>query len=279
MSKWITESGAGFGVTIETEELLYSAQSPFQKIEIYRTSNLGRMLVLDGVIQLTEFDEFAYQEMLAHVPAFAHPEPRSALIIGGGDGGVARELAKHPSIETIDLCEIDEMVVAAARKYLPFIACGFDDPRVRVHIGDGAEFVAARKSAYDLVIVDSSDPIGPNESLFNDDFYRHVKRALKPGGIAAAQAESYYLYPQVATRLTGIFQRVFGNTAYSGMLVPSYPGGAIGACVAAADGRDVRRPARRPAPGTALKYYTPAVHEASFVLPVFAEKLFEEAKK
>lgn len=279
MGKWVTESGAGFGVTVETEELLYSAQSPFQKIDIYRTSSLGRMLMLDGVIQLTEFDEFAYQEMLAHVPAFAHPKPRTALIVGGGDGGVARELAKHTCIESIDLCEIDEMVVVASKKYLPFIACGFDDPRVHVHIGDGAKFVAGREAAYDLVIVDSSDPIGPNESLFNDAFYRGVKRALKPGGIAAAQAESYYLFPQVATRLTAIFKRTFGGSDYSAMLVPSYPGGTIGSCVASADGRDVRRPARRPDPSTVLKYYTSEVHEASFVLPVFAQKLFEEAKK
>jgi len=275
-SNWVTESGHGFGLTLEIKEKLYSRQSRYQKIEVFQTMHYGRMLMLDGVIQLTEFDEFAYQEMLAHVPLFAHPDPKSVLVIGGGDGGVLREVAKHPSVERIDICEIDAEVIAAAKKFLPTLSRGFDDPRVRLHIGDGAKFVAECENRYDVVIVDSSDPVGPNEPLFNAEFYANVRNILNANGVVASQSESYYLFWAVVEKLTRIFRKVFGNSEYFEMLVPTYPGGCIGACVATADGRfpsPVREPENMP-----LKYYSSAVHRAAFVLPVFAEKMLKEVR-
>ena len=160
----------GISLSLQVDKLLYSKASQYQQIDVYQTRNHGRMLVLDGIIQLTEFDEFAYQEMLAHVPLFAHPHPEKILVIGGGDGGILREATRHDTITEIDFCEIDEDVISVSKEFLPSLACGFDDSRVRVHIGDGSAFITRHKKAYDVIIVDSSDPIGPGEKLFEYPF-------------------------------------------------------------------------------------------------------------
>ena len=131
--------------------------------------------MLDGIIQLTEFDEFAYQEMMTHPALLIHPEPRRVLIVGGGDGGVAREVARHGCVERIDQCEIDGKVVEAAKRFLPSLSCGFDDPRVRLHIGDGVKFVKEHPGEFDVIIVDSTDPVGPGEALFGEEFYCDAK--------------------------------------------------------------------------------------------------------
>ncbi len=275
MTEWINERGHGFGISLEVEKTLCSRKSKYQQIDVYQTCHYGRMLVLDGVIQLTEFDEAGYQEMLTHVPLCAHPSPEKLLVIGGGDGGVLREAAKHKCLKLIDICEIDEAVVETAKQYLPSLARGFDDPRVRLHIGDGAAFVAAHRNEYDAVIVDSSDPVGPNTPLFNAEFYRAVKQALKPGGIVASQSESIQLFPSVVRRLCGFCRANFKNAGYYYMIVPSYPGGGIGACIAS-DELDFTRPART---GIAdCRYYSPQVHAAAFIMPEFARKFLEEIK-
>ncbi len=129
-------------------------------------------MVLDGIIQLTQSDEFSYQEMLAHIPLFAHPQPENILVIGGGDGGILREVGRHACVKTMDFCEIDEMVIAVSKQFLPDLACGFDDPRVNVFIRDGAVFARENTGVYDVIIVDSSDPIGPGEILFKNRFTR-----------------------------------------------------------------------------------------------------------
>lgn len=149
---WVTEAMNGFGMTVQVEEELCRRQTKFQKLELYRTKKLGKLLLLDGIIQLTNFDEFAYHEMMAHLPMFAHENPRRALVIGGGDGGVLRELGRHPQLESIDICEIDAEVIEVARKFLPELACGFDDPRVRIHIADGSEFVRDYPGYYDVIV-------------------------------------------------------------------------------------------------------------------------------
>ncbi|MEN8212537.1 MAG: spermidine synthase, partial [Thermodesulfobacteriota bacterium] len=154
----------GVALSLEIEKVLYSKKSKFQQIDMFQTKNHGKMLVLDGIIQLTQSDEFAYHEMLAHVPLFAHPNPENILVIGGGDGGILREAKRHDCIKTIDFCEVDEDVIHVCKEFLPDLACGFDDPRVQVHIADGNAFVQAHKNRYDVIIVDSSDPIGPGEA-------------------------------------------------------------------------------------------------------------------
>ena len=277
MGEWISEVGPSFGFTVETTEHLYTARSPYQQIDIYQTAHCGKLMLLDGIIQFTEYDEFAYQEMLAHLPLFAHPCPERVLVIGGGDGGILREIAKHDCVKRIDLCEIDAMVIEAAKKFVPSMSCGFDDPRVAVHIADGSKFVADKESEYDVIIVDSTDPVGPGESLFNAEFYSKMKRALKPDGVIASHSESIYLHPAVIKRLMRINLDLFGSYNYALMLVPTYPTGTIGASVVSCS-RDVKNPVREPDASmlAKLRYYTPAIHRASFVLPKFAEDFLKE---
>ena len=277
MGKWVTEVGGGYGQTIEVRECLLAKQSKFQKIEIYETVKLGRLLLLDGIIQLTDSDEFVYHEMLANLPFYAHAGvPRRALVIGGGDGGVLRELGRHLELETLDICEIDGEVVAAAREFLPGTACGYDDPRVNVHIADGSEFIRGREAEYDLIIVDSTDPGGPGTPLFGAEFYANLKRALRPGGVIATQSESPFLLPDVVRQLNRAARSVFKYVGYAAFAVPTYPTGLIGACVAS-DGREVETPERElPAElEKTLRYYNSAVHAASFVRPGFVRRLLD----
>lgn len=274
---WITEAANGYGQTIEVKKCLCSRRSRFQKIEIYETVKLGRLLMLDGIIQLTDSDEFVYHEMLTNLPFYAHAGiPRRALVIGGGDGGALRELARHPELERIDICEIDGEVIAAAKEFLPQTACGYDDPRVAVHVADGSEFVREHTGEYDIIIVDSTDPGGPGAPLFGEEFYANLKRALRPGGVIATQSESPFLLPEVVCRLNRAAKKNFRFVAYAGFAVPTYPTGMIGACVAS-DGRDVTTPDRQLSPELAekLRYYTSRVHAASFAMPGFVGRLLD----
>jgi len=151
---------------------------------IFKSKAYGMTLVLDNAIQITEKDECAYQEMIAHLPLFAHKNPKKVLVVGGGDGGVLREVAKHPGVEEIHLCEIDQMVIDVSKKYLPTIACGFNDPRVKVHVRDGFEFMKEHENAFDVIITDSSDPEGPASTLFGEAYFQLTKNALREGGYA-----------------------------------------------------------------------------------------------
>ena len=272
--KWVIEAANGYGQCIEIKEKLFEKQSAFQKIEIFETVKLGRLLLLDGIIQLTSYDEFAYQEMMAQLPYYAHGNPERVLVIGGGDGGVLRELSRHPEIKTIDICEIDREVIEAARKFLPELSCGYNDPRVTVNVADGSEFIRTRPEYYDLIIVDSTDPGGPGAPLFGAEFYANLKRALRPGGVAATQAESPWLLPELVKQLLTAASENFRFAGYGAISVPTYPTGMIGVCVAS-DGRDIRTPAREVSPEIAaqLHYYNSDIHRAAFALPNFVKTL------
>ena len=276
MSSWVTEVGNGYGQTIEVTARLFSHQSKYQKIEIFETANLGHLLMLDGIIQLTGYDEFAYQEMMANLPYYAHGNPERILVIGGGDGGVLRELAKHPQPEVLDLCDIDADVIKAAKEFLPGMACGFDDPRVTVHIADGSEFIREKPGYYDVIIVDSTDPGGPGAPLFGAPFYADLKRALRPGGVVGTQAESPWLLPEVVKNLCRAARDNFKFVDYAAISVPTYPTGMIGCCVAS-DARDVRQAAAEPDAELAkvLRYYSPEVHQAAFVKPEFVRRMLD----
>ena len=267
----------GVALSLQVDEVLYSNKSEFQQIDLYQTRSHGKMLVLDGIIQLTERDEFGYQEMMAHLPLFAHPNPEKVLVIGGGDGGVLREVAKHECVKTMDFCEIDPEVIEVSKKFLPGLACGFDDPRVNIHIRDGNEFVGSKPNAYDVIIVDSSDPIGPGEALFEKPFYEKLKQALKPGGVVATQGESFFLHQDCVENLIKITKALFPVQGFANILVPSYPGGHIGVCMGSM-GPELVKPARKISKELQdkLQYYSPAVHEAAFVLPHFARKIMDQ---
>lgn len=276
MERWVSEVNAGWGLTVKVREQLCDIRSPWQHIEIFETVNLGRLLMLDGIVQLTSYDEFAYHEMMANLPFYACSHvPERALVIGGGDGGVLRELGRHGELKQIDICEIDEEVIKAAKKYLPETACGYDDERVHLHVGDGSVFIQEHPDTYDIIIVDSTDPGGPGEPLFGERFYADMKRALRKGGVIGTQAESFYLLPEIAQSVVKFAGTFFRSSGFAQINVPTYPTGLIGCCVASDEG-DVRIPKRTPdaALQKQLRYYTPEIHRGAFTLPKFACELF-----
>ncbi|MBQ1940625.1 MAG: polyamine aminopropyltransferase, partial [Selenomonadaceae bacterium] len=172
MELWFTEQHTPeVRFSIKIDHQLFSEHSEFQRIDIFDSKEFGRVLTLDGYLMLTEKDEFIYHEMITHVPMSVHPNARKVLVIGGGDGGTVRELLKYPQIEEIDLVEIDEQVVEASKLYLPKIACGLDDPKVKCYYEDGLKFIRHVEDEYDVIIVDSTDPFGPGEGLFTKEFY------------------------------------------------------------------------------------------------------------
>lgn len=279
MNGWFSEicpMWPGRALSIKVEEVLYSKKSKYQQIDVFKTSNCGIMLVLDGIIQCAECDEFVYQEMMAHIPLFAHPNPERVLVIGGGDGGVLREIARHSCVKEMDICEIDEDVINVSKEFLPWMACGFNDPRVTVNVMDGSEFIESRQQYYDVIIVDSSDPIGPGEALFKEPFYLGLKSALRDNGIVVTQAESIFLHKDFVANLMKMARKLFPVFGYAGMMIPTYPGGSIGLC-AASLGVQVKEPARLPDKALVeqFKYYSPELHRSSFVLPRFASELLK----
>jgi spermidine synthase len=280
---WFHERGSlwpGQAMSLQVEEVLYHRRSLYQDILVFRSTTYGNVLVLDGIIQVTERDEFAYQEMLAHVPLYAHPNPKKVLCIGGGDGGVIREIARHPGIEEIVICEIDADVLAVSKQYLPGLAKGYDDPRVTVHIGDGAEYLRQHEGVFDVIVTDSSDPVGPGAVLFETPFYQSLYRALNPDfGIVCTQAECLWLHAELIRPLLTSISQFFTTVEYGYTTIPTYPSGQIGFLMATrgklpnATGL-CAEPRRVPEPAVqaALQYYTPQVHQAAFCLPAFAQR-------
>nr|XP_009396568.1 PREDICTED: spermine synthase-like isoform X3 [Musa acuminata subsp. malaccensis] len=210
--------------SLKVEKILYQGKSEFQEILVFQSSMYGKVLVLDGIVQLTERDECAYQEMIAHLPLCSIPSPKTVLVIGGGDGGVLREIARHSSVEHIDICEIDKMVIDVCKQFFPDLSVGFDDPRVRLHVADGIKFLRdAPEAMYDVIIVDSSDPIGPARELVEKPFFEMIARALKPGGVLCNQAESMWLHTHLIQDMLSICREIFKSVHYAWASVPTYP--------------------------------------------------------
>lgn len=278
---WFHEFGdmwPGQALTLQVDEVLFDASSQFQHVLVFRSRSHGVVLVLDGAIQVTEHDEFAYGEMLSHLPLFAHRQPERVLVIGGGDGSCLREIGKHSCVKEIVICELDEMVINTAKKFLPKLACGFDDERVKVFIGDGAEYMKKHANYFDVIIVDSSDPIGPAAVLFESPFYQTMKNALRDGGIVATQCESMWLHgEQIKTVIDFCRGGGFKHVQYAWTTVPTYPSGMIGFAICSMAEQDSATPQRTPDAATqdSLRYYTPEVHRAAFVLPAFVKRLID----
>ncbi len=217
---------AGFGIAIKVKETLFSAQSPFQKVEILDSdSTLGKILTLDDLMMTTEGDEYFYHEMIAHIPMMNHKEPKTVLVIGGGDGGTVREVLKHDTVEKVVLCEIDGMVIDACKKYLPTIAGELDNPKVEILVEDAIEYIKTKKNEFDIVLIDSTDPMGPGEGLFTEEFYTNVKKSLKKGGIVAAQSESPVVNKEEIKKMYTLLKKVFPITSTFTSPIPTYPGG------------------------------------------------------
>ncbi len=267
------------GQRFRVERELYRGRSAFQELLVLETVDFGRMLVLDGVVQTSERDEYVYHEMLTHLPLVAHGAAREVLIIGGGDGGMLEEVLKH-RVDRVTLVEIDPQVIEVSRRYLPAI-CGraFEDDRTRLIVGDGARFVTETTDRFDLVIVDSSDPIGPATALFANPFYAACRAALAPGGILVTQNGVPFLQGAEAAASYRQLKGLFPHAGLYLAPVPSYYGGFMAFGWAAA--RDLARQpsveiAERVAGlGLDLKYYNADIHHAAFALPNFVRALLD----
>ncbi|KAI8929448.1 S-adenosyl-L-methionine-dependent methyltransferase, partial [Entophlyctis helioformis] len=264
----------GQAMSLQVKEILHHEKSLYQDVLVFESTNHGNVLVLDGVIQATERDEFAYQEMIAHLPLNAHPNPRKVLVIGGGDGGVLREVVKHDCVEQVTLVEIDEAVIKVSKQFLPAMAAGFQHPKVNVHVGDGFEYLKNHPGSYDVIITDSSDPVGPAEALFGETFYDLMRQSLTPGGIICTQGECQWLHLPLIKGVLDSSRKIYPVVEYAWGAIPTYPSGQIGYILCCNEaGRDLKTPARRfpkEFERAKLKYYNSEVHAAAFVLPQFA---------
>ena len=228
MEFWFSEPHTpNVKLSIRVDRQLYSGKSEFQRIDVFDSPEFGRFLTLDGYMMLTEKDEFIYHEMITHVPMAVHPNVRDVLVIGAGDGGVIRELTQYQDLEHIDMVEIDELVVEVCKKYLPKTACRLDDPRLTIHYEDGLKFVRGKENAYDLIIVDSTDPFGPGEGLFTREFYGNCYKALREDGILINQHESPF-YQEDAAACQRAHKNLVGSFPIAKVYqahIPTYPSG------------------------------------------------------
>lgn len=217
-----------------------------------------------------------YQEMIAHLPLATHPHPETILVIGGGDGGVVREVLRHPSVKKVVLCDIDEAVIRVSKQYLPHMSALLDSPKVEVFIGDGFKFLAENKASYDVIITDSSDPVGPAESLFQKPYFQLLYDALTPGGNISTQAECQWLHLPLIKQLKDMTSTIFPVSEYAFTTIPTYPSGQIGFMLCSKEsGRDFKTPLRSIS-GT--RYYNDAIHKSAFILPEFGRLFLTENK-
>jgi spermidine synthase len=279
-SEWFTEiyeNGTAFSVRYSKK--VFDQTSEFQRVEIFDTDVMGRVLILNGCFMVTEKDSFIYHEMLTHPGMSVVSGPKKALVIGGGDGGVVTELVKYPNLESVTLCEIDPLVISSCREHFPAISAGLSDPRVQVVCKDGAAYVSQFKEEFDLVLVDSTDPVGPGVALFQTSFYESIKRSLTKGGSAVFQTESPLFMEKVFANSVADLRKVFGEGCATPYLatIPSYPGGlwSFTFCSQAVD--PVKNAPAKPNPAVQgrLDYYSPQAHAAAFALPVFVRKILE----
>lgn len=270
------------GLTIGLKKLLFSKQSDYQLVEVYETDTWGNLMTIDGMVMLSERDEFVYHEMLTHVGMFTHPDPKRVLIIGGGDGGTAREVMKHASVQTVDMVEIDKTVVDAAKEFLPDVG-DFDNPKLNLRYEDGIAFIKNVSDPYDVVIIDGSDPVGPAEGLFEKEFYELCYQALSSDGVLTAQTESPWVesYHPSMKKVSDALNDLFLNSGVYLSYIPLYPAGMWSMALGSKsedplsenvikrieDGVESLKP---------LKYYNPDVHNAAFALPNFVSDIFRK---
>lgn len=267
---------SGFGIAIKAGKVLYSKQSEFQKVEVFETdSALGRVLTLDDLMMTTEGDEYHYHEMIAHIPMMHHKAPKTVLVIGGGDGGTVREVLKHDTVEKVVLCEIDGLVIEACKEFLPTIACELDNPKCEILVEDAIEYIKDKENMFDIVLIDSTDPMGPGEGLFTDEFYTNVKRSLKEGGIMVAQSESPFAQSDSVKKMYVQLNKVFPICATYTSNIPTYPGGywAWAFCSESVKPLSYWDERRGNEITKTCKIYNKEYHEARFALPNYLKEL------
>ncbi|MDP4120559.1 MAG: polyamine aminopropyltransferase [Bacillota bacterium] len=283
MELWFTEQHTkNVNFSIKVDRQLYHAKSEFQRIDIFDSPEFGKFLTLDGYMMLTDKDEFIYHEMITHVPMSVNPNIKKILVIGGGDGGAVRELCRYETVEHIDLVEIDEMVVAACKKYFPKVSCSLDDERVTIYYEDGLRFIRNKKNEYDLIIVDSTDPFGPGEGLFTKEFYGNCYKALNDDGIMVNQQESPF-YSDDAFAMQRAHKRIVESFPISRVYqahIPTYPSGHWLFGFASKKFHPVTDLNMNAWNMLSLKtkYYSTKIHVGAFMLPNYVKELLESVE-
>ena len=280
MAIWFTEHYPDVDArfSIRAKRVLHTEETKFQRIDVIETEHFGRVLLIDGLIMLTERDEFIYHEMIAHVPINVHPNPQRILVIGAGDGGTIREILKHPEVKDLDLVEIDKKVHDLSKKYFPSISSGFKDERVNCHWQDGVRFVKESTDKYDLIIVDSTDPYGPGEGLFSTGFYTDCYNLLNNNGILVNQSESPQWTPNYVTGIHKKLSSIFPVFSFYQAFIPTYPSGHWLFGFASKNLHPIQdqKPNRWHEKKIETAYYNVDIHKASFALPNFVQNLLIE---
>jgi len=277
MDLWYTEKHSdNVGITIKTSKTLFSGKSDFQQLDIVETLEFGRMMLLDGLVMVTERDEFIYHDMIVHPALFTHPKPKKVLVIGGGDGGSIREIMKHPEVELAVLCEIDRLVIDKSIEFLPSMAAeiGGNNPRVQLHVDDGLAYIRAHQDEFDVILVDSTDPIGPAVGLFEESFYQLVFSALKDDGIMIAQSESPFYHADIQKNMYQNIRSVFPIVEMYQAFIPTYPSGFWSFAFSSKRYHPITdfdhdRAAQR---NFYSRYYNEDLHRGAFMLPTFARE-------
>ncbi len=259
---------------IKVKDKIFEEQSKFQLVEIYETEFFGKLLTLDGLVMLSEKDEFVYHEMIVHVPMCSHPNPERVLIIGGGDGGAVRETLKYESVKEVVLCEIDELVVKACKDFMPSVSGSLDDDRVKVVFEDGFKYLDRYDGYFDVILTDSSDPVGPGVELFKRKYFELIRKALKSDGIAVSQSESPWYYEDVMKDHYKEISSVFDITKSYSAFIPLYPSGfwtfAYMSNVHDPMDYDVERAVHI---AESCKYYNEDLHSGCFAIPNFLKRI------
>ena len=259
---------------LRIRSMLHEETTPFQHLMMLDTYDFGSTLVLDGIIQTTAMDGFIYNEMIAHAPMGLHPAPQTVLIIGGGDLGAAHEVLKHPDVKHVDLVEIDQAVVDASRQYMPEVAGdGPLDPRLHIHYTDGVEFVADSAITYDVIIVDSSDPVGPAVELFSQPFYQNLKKCLSENGILSCQSLSPHYSMIMLRHIREVLRMFFPSVTSYQAVIPTYAGGLYSFTLASPSPFPTHDEITIP---SNIRYATKRVLETSFVFPPFVQEQLDE---
>ncbi len=283
MELWYTEyhtETARFSIKVNKQ--LYSGQSEFQRIDVFESEEFGTFFTLDGLMMATEKDEFIYHDMIVHVPMASNPDIKNVLVIGGGDGGTVRELTRYETIESIHMVEIDKLVVDVCREYMTQTSCKLDDPRVKLFFEDGLKYVRTKENAYDLIIVDSTDPFGPGEGLFTREFYGNCFKALNENGILVNQHESPY-YEDDARAMKRAHKRIrelFPVCRVYQAHIPTYPSGhwLFGFASKKFDPLQFNGEAWNKL-GLETKYYNTEIHKGSFALPNYVLEMLANANE
>lgn len=282
---WFTDKDENIALSLRhSGELLFNAQSEIQRVRVLNSYAYGKILAIDDMVMVSEKDEFVYHEMIAHVPCFLHQNVKKALVIGGGDGGTIRELLRHESIDEVVMVEIDQNVIEASKAHFPTVASQFNNSKLTLYIDDGIEYMKqCDAEAFDLIIIDGSDPAGPAEGLFSTEFYKNVERVLKHSGIVALQSESPMFHAQAFLDLNACLSSIFGSSSVSRYLafISTYPTG-MWSFTIAKKGEALNYTNFNIAQAAIfsqkhqLKYYTPDIHLAAFTLPPYIRKMLQD---